>query len=177
MTFVSNRNETNYTFLGLDFGLARMIGSHGFNNPSAIRDRLFSSWNLVLLKEKRKYDVKKFMGLKNYQILIDWNTNRNLSVPVDGLVINGSYSLSETDVLDYIASLPELPIKGMGITFVVESFNKIEESAYIWIVVFEIETKKVISIARKNGRPSGLGIRNYWANAVCRVIKSLDKQL
>ena len=117
------------------------------------------------------------MGLKNYQILIDWNTNRNLRVPVDGLVINGSYSLSEGDVLDYIASLPEFPMKGMGVTFVVESFNKIEESAYIWVVVFEIETKKVISIARKNDRPSGLGIRNYWANAVCRVIKSLDKQL
>ena len=177
MTTVSNRNETNYIFLGLDFGLARMIGSHGFNNPAVIRDRLFSTWNLLLLKEKRKFDVQKFMGLKNYQILIDWNTNRNLSVPVDGLVINQAYSLSEGDVADYIASLPEIPGKGLGITFVVESFNKIDEFAYIWVVVFEIETKKVISISRKNGHPSGLGIRNYWANAVCRVIKSLDKLL
>jgi len=168
-------NDVEVTFFGLDFGLARMIGAHGFNNPTAIRDRLFYAWNLILHKEKNKFDLQKAMEIRHYKTQFDWNANRNLNVPVDGLVVNNSYTITEDEVVKYVGSYKDLPGNGIGIIFIIESFNKLEESAYIWVTIFEIESKRVISASRKAGRPGGLGIKNYWANAIHKVIIGLDR--
>ena len=168
-------DNVEVTFFGLDFGLARMIGAHGFNNPTAIRDRLFYAWNLILHKEKNKFDLQKAMQIRNYQTQFDWNANRNLNVPVDSLVVNHSYSLTENEVIQYIASYKDLTGNGIGIMFIIESFNKLEEMAYIWVTIFEIESKRVISTSRRAGRPGGLGIKNYWANAIHKIIIGLDR--
>jgi len=170
-----DHNDVKVTFFGLDFGLARMIGAHGFNNPTAIRDRLFYAWNLILHKEKNKFDLQKAMQIRHFETNFDWNANRNLSVPIDGLVVNHSYKLTENEVVQYVGSYKDLPGSGIGITFIIESFNKLEETAYIWVATFEIETKRVISTTRKAGLPGGLGIKNYWANAIHKVIIGLDR--
>ena len=46
---------------------------------------------------------------------------------------------------------------------------------YIWVTIFEIESKRVISTSRRAGRPGGLGIKNFWANAIHKVIIGLDR--
>jgi hypothetical protein len=115
------------------------------------------------------------MQIRNYRTQFDWNANRNLDVPVDGLVVNHSYTLTEDEVVQYVGSYKGLPGNGIGIMFIIESFNKLEETAYIWVTIFEIESKRVISTFRKAGRPGGLGIKNYWANAIHKIIIGLDR--
>ncbi len=174
MSALAEYKHLPLTFLGLDFGLARMIGSHGFNNPTAIRDRLFYSWNLILHNEKSKYDVQSNLGVPNYRTLFDWNASRNRFVRIETLVTDSPHFLSELQVIDYVANYyNDIPADGIGLTFIVESFNKLEETAYIWPTFFDIASKKVIFTTRMAGRSGGLGIRNHWANAVHKVILGL----
>lgn len=174
MSVLANYKHLPFTFLGLDFGMAKMIGAHGFNNHVAIRDRLFYSWNLIMHKERSKFNVQSHLGVANYRTLFDWNANRNRLVSLDGLVTNSPYFLSEEGIRHYIQNYyNDIPSTGIGLSFIVESFNKTEETAYIWTTFFDIETKTVIFTTRIAGRAGGMGIRNYWANAVHKVILGL----
>ena len=174
MSAIQHVRHLPFTFLGLDFGMARMIGTHGFNNPAALPERLFYSWNLILHKEAAKYDVRGAWRVKNYRTHFDWNADRNKRVSLNGLVTNAPYFMDEATIRNYVQGYYDyIPGKGIGVTFIVESFNKLDENAYIWVTFFDIETKQVIFATRRTGRARGMGIRNYWANAVHSVILSL----
>ena len=174
MSVLNNYRHLPFTFLGLDFGMAKMVGSHGFNNVHAIRDRLFYSWNLILHKERSKFNVQGSLNVANYRTMFDWNANRNRYVSMEGLVTDGPHELNAQQIQEYISNYyNDIPAQGIGITFVVESFNKNHETAYIWPTIFDIATKQVIYTSRLAGRAGGMGIRNYWANAVHKVIQGL----
>ena len=154
--------------------MARMVGSHGFNNHAAIRDRLFYSWNLIMHKEKNKFNLQAQLGVPNYRTLFDWNANRNRYVSMDGLVTDQPYGLNEAGIYHYVENYyNDINSSGVGVSFIVESFNKREEVAYIWVTFFDIESKKVIFTTRRAGKAGGMGIRNFWANAVHKVILGL----
>ncbi len=63
--------------------------------------------------------------------------------------------------------------EGIGVTFVVESFNKSTDEASIYVAVFDIKTKNVLILERIIGKPMGIGLRNFWAGAVKHVIKQI----
>ncbi|MBL4704306.1 MAG: hypothetical protein JKY54_07280 [Flavobacteriales bacterium] len=173
MKVLENYKHLPFTFMGLDFTKSKMVGSHGFNNPSAIRDRLFYSWNLLLHKEKSKFNLQHRLGVNSYYTMFDWNANRNRQVPIEGLVTDYNYELTEHDVVLHVNSYQNVPGHGVGVTFVVESFNKVGEVAVIWVTFFDIASKQVILTTRRVGKPGGMGIRNYWANAIHKVILGL----
>ena len=159
--------------MGLDFTKAKLIGSNGFNDPYAIRDRLFYAWNLILHKEKTKFNVQGQLGVSNYYTMFDWNANRNKQVAIEGLVTDYNYELSENEVVLHVNSYQNVPGSGVGVTMIVESFNKVAEIAIIWVTFFDIESKQVIYTVRMAGKPGGIGIRNYWANAIHKVVLGL----
>lgn len=66
--------------------------------------------------------------------------------------------------------------EGIGVTFVVESFNKSTDEASIYVTVFDIKTKNVLILERIIGKPMGIGLRNFWAGAVKHVIKQITTE-
>jgi len=175
MSLMDSYKHHPHTFFGLDFTRSKMIGSQGFNNPQAIRDRLFYSWNLILHKEREKYNVQAQLNVREYYTMFDWCASNNRQIPVESVVTDYQHQLTEQDVFQHVNSYQNVPGHGVGVVFVVESFNKVGEVAIIWVTFFDIQTKQVLMTTRRAGKPGGMGIRNYWANAIHKVILGLRK--
>jgi len=162
---------------GLDFSLAKMIGSTGFRYPDNICYRyIHVKWNGVIFEEKTKYNVGRYLGNKQVEYHLELIQNRNAAVTPDSLITDFTYSISKEEIISAIEEYPTFETDGIGLVFMVESFSKIEDLAHIWVTFFDCETKEVYLTQRISGESGGMGIVSYWANAVNNVMKNCRKE-
>jgi hypothetical protein len=172
-------------WFGLDFSKARMIGEEGFNDPVAIKEDYFEKWNHLMITEGDKYDWGKTLLVSDLKYDYGVVDLLNDAVKVKSLVINKSYSISEDDIAAAARAYKIDDYKqGIGITVVVESFDRIKEQAFGYITFFDISSRKVLYKHRLIGDAGGIGFRNYWAGAIYkwtkytkgRVMKDIKKE-
>jgi hypothetical protein len=166
-------------WFGVDFSAAKFIGKEGFVNPVDITENKFNSWNMIIIKEPDKYNVRKYFkkNLVNYDTVLV--RQRNATVKPDQLVIEKkeTYSFGKEKVAEIIKSYtPEEP-SGIGLVFIVESFNKPKGKAYIYVTFFDIATKELLFTERVKGEPGGMSMRNYWAGAILSVMNRSQGKL
>lgn len=163
------------TWYGLDFSNVKLVGSIGFTNPSDIKHRIFKSWNGLFLSEPEKYNVAKFFHLNSVKHDLTIVSERNELPHVDELVIESSYSFDREKVKSIIAEYNTDGNAGIGLVFIMESFNKYDELGHMWVTFFDISTKEVLHTERFSGKPGGFGLRNYWAKSYYNVMRYIDK--
>ena len=163
---------TEATWYGIDFTKAKMVGP-GFNNPMAIRDQFFKSWNELIIKENKKYDLGKFFKKKTVIFNIDSVISRNSKVDINKLITYnpGVAELKETDLKDIIKDYDIKNKEGLGLLLIVESFNNIDKTGYFYIVFFDLSTKSVLLTKKISGKAKGSGFRNFWAGAIYGALK------
>lgn len=160
-------NSPSVIFFGLDFREARLIGSEGFSNPYHIKSEYFDRWNYLMAEERDKYDIKKYFGKKNVDYSLTPVQKANQTVDPEKLVINDPYTLNKEKIPSLITNLEIDPdLKGLGLIFIVEYFNKLRERGSYYAVFFDIESRNVLSMSRREGKPGGFGLRNFWARAI-----------
>jgi hypothetical protein len=160
-------NSPEVIFFGLDFREARFIGSEGFSNPYHIKSEYFDRWNYLMAEESDKYDIKKYFGKKKVEFSLTPVQKANQTVDPEKLVINDPYTLDKEKIPGLIKSLEIEPgLKGLGLIFIIEYFNKLRESGSFYAVFFDISTRKVLTVSRREGKPGGFGLRNFWARAI-----------
>ena len=163
------------TFYGLDFSNVRLVGSEGFTDPYAIKNQFFKSWNNLFIAEPDKYNLAEVFGKSNVTINLDIVTERN-EMPAPGeLVIDEPYSFGEEVVSDIIAEY-DTGEEGIGLVFIIESFNKIDEMGYMWVTFFDMSTGEVLFAKHMAGDAGGFGLRNYWAKSYYNVMKDIGKK-
>lgn len=167
------KNADEIIYFGLDFSKAKMIGSEGFSNPDDIKARFFRSWNMVLVNEASKYDLKK--AFKKDVLRRDFSVidERNTLPDAATLVINSDYKITREDVEDVVKDYNGEYNSGVGLVFIIESFNKTGEIGKMWVTFFDIESKEVLVTRRYSGEPGGFGLRNYWVRTVYNVINQV----
>ncbi len=183
-TFVSKGQHTtadvfkvdNITWYGLDFSNIKLIGSEGFTDPHAIQNRFFSSWNDLFISEPEKYNLAETFSKSSVENDLSIVTERNTLPDPDKLVIEENYSFGEDEVKKIISEYDITDKEGIGLVFIMESFNKIEQLGYIWVTFFDIETKEVLLSNKMSGKVGGFGFRNYWAKSFYSVMKSIEKK-
>ncbi len=166
----------NITWYGLDFSNIKLIGSAGFTDPYAIKNKFFNSWNNLIITETEKYNIAGFFHKSSVANDLSIVKERNKLPDPDELVINTDYSFGEDEVKKIISEYDITGKEGIGLVFIMESFNKTEERGYMWITFFNIETKEVLLSKKMNGKAGGFGIRNYWAKSFYNVMKSIGKK-
>lgn len=161
---------------GLDFSAAKLIGSEGFSNPVDVKERFFDSWNQLVLEESAKYNPQKFY-LKNKQINdLSVVNERNDMPDVSELVYNDSYTFESGQLEEIVKSYElEMASEGLGLVYVVEALNKIQQVAVIHVVFFDISSKGILWTKRYHATPRGFGLRNYWAGAIYKVMQNSGK--
>lgn len=171
-------------WFGLDFSKAKFTGSFAQafgidpNNGSELVNKWIPEWNSLVLKEPLNFDI----GLA---IKKPWLHSDIKSVTKINSKIAKDSVYSEVP-MGYKIQKPELVIpemlknysseekkSGLGCVLIVESFNKAAHTAYIYFVLFDIETKKLIGYKRLMGVPKGFGLRNFWAGAIKDVINQI----
>lgn len=168
------------TWFGLDFSEAYFIGSEGFTNPMDIKDRYFNSWNNIIQNEYDKYNIGKFFKKSNVDFELDIVRDRNQDVDIYERVVDDNSKmlhLEDNDIQEIVGSYDiSGDQSGLGIVFIVESFSKTAVTGTYYVTLFEIDSKRVLLTERMQGKPGGIGIRNYWAKSFYNVLNSIYKK-
>ena len=168
--------STEITWYGLDFSNIRLIGSEGFTDPYAIKNQFFNSWNSIVISEPDKYDLKEFFKKSNVEDDLDLVTERNKLPDENTLVINEAYSFDENKVKEILSNYNSGGKEGVGLVFIMESFNKNEEVGYMWVTFFDMSNGNVLLTKHMSGKAGGFGLRNYWAKSYYNVLKNIGKK-
>ncbi len=164
------------TWYGLDFSNIKLVGSEGFTDPYAIKNQFFYSWNNLIITEVDKYDLASFFHKSSVENDLSIVKERNMLPDPDELVINTNYYFGEDQVKKIISEYDITGKEGIGLVFIMESFNKTEELGNMWVTFFDIETKEVLLSNKMSGKVGGFGFRNYWAKSIYSVMKSIEKK-
>jgi len=167
----------NITFYGLDFSNIRLIGSDGFSNPYVIKTQLFDSWNNLFLSEPDKYDVAGTFYKSGVKTSLDLVSERNMLPDPLELVIDQDYTFGEDKVRAIIREYDTGVDEGIGLVFIMESFDKRAERGYFWVTFFDQSNNEVLFTKNVSGKAGGFGLRNYWAKSYYNAMKDIGKKL
>ena len=170
--------QGNVAWLGLDFGLAKMVGPDGFRDPHRIVNVYLNAWNDMFLTERNKYDVDKALKLVFTTFRPDFFRDKNLSIAHTELVgYNVRPALTKTQLQNAVSSYNTSALKEkVAVAIIVDELNSINKNGTAYLVMLDTQTKTIIYKHRLYGKPSGVSFRNYWAGAYHDWIKVLRKK-
>lgn len=175
-------SSDDMVWYGLNFSQARMVGQFdqgmgaGAVTGSDMKSRWIPSWNGLIVSEPQNFKLGEAFHKTNIFNDLAPTEKQNLAIDADKLMTYNSFTFANPaqTVNDIISSLAGGEKKeGFGVTFVVESFDKTAMMANMYVVVFDIATKKVLISEKVDAAPKGIGLRNFWAGAVKEALKQI----
>ncbi len=172
--------KTEITWLGNDFSALKLIGDRERLGSESDILRLMEAWNDIMVVEaERKFNVAVATHRKTVVTNIDVTKEHNTELDVHAMYSDDKKDyvhLTKEGVAEIISSYDFKGLTGIGLMFNVESFSKLNGEGAAWVTFINIETKEVLLTERVIGHPGGMGMRNYWANAIAEIIERLKKE-
>jgi hypothetical protein len=167
---------------GLNFTEAKMVGQFdqamgaGPASASDLKNKWMPNWNGLIQSEPKNFKIAEAFQKNDVFYDVTPTEKANYAISTDDLMSFNAFKFpdGQKTVSKVISKLGHgEKTEGIGVTFVVESFNKSTDEASIYVTVFDIKTKNVLILERIIGKPMGIGLRNFWAGAVKHVIKQI----
>jgi len=168
---------------GLDFSNSKFVGKfdHGFGiapvTGSDLKFNWIPKWNNLVVTEQQNYEIAK--ALKKPYVYYDIKAVNTINDKInpETLLDYNENNISDATITEMIKKYKAGDKKeGLGLVFIVSSFNKTVQMAKIHVVFFDIATKKIVSNETYIGKAAGAGMLNYWAGAIKHVIKQMSKK-
>jgi hypothetical protein len=165
-------------WFGVDFSSVKLVGNTvDFANLNDIRDKQFKAINDLFLAEPDKYNPKK--AFKKDKVVMDLSVveKRNLATDIDKLLVDTQQTLSKEAIEAMIKEYtPKDATTGIGACIVMENCIKLEKGSHatMYIVFFDIATKKVMVCEKADSIAGGFGFRNFWAKPVFTTLDSFN---
>ena len=168
------------TWLGWDLTGAIFIGDRErFGSQSDIQ-RLMKSWNDLMDRERAKFNVAIMMRKEEaVPYRLDITTNHNAELEISNILSEKSSDhvhLRKDGVEQIAAAYNYEGLTGIGLMFNIESFNKTNNEASLWVTFVNMQTGQVLLTERVTGRPFGSSLRNFWAGAINEIIQHVRKK-
>lgn len=163
-------------WVGINFGNAKFTRK-GFDLNQDNLQKLLHEWNILILNDQKKYDIRMSFRKPIMQYDLSCTTKINKSLKLNQIltkriVISNVYSDEQickyAETTTYPTSLP------FALSFIVESFDYSTKTASIWVVVVKTETNEVVLCEKFLKTPSGFGTRNYWARTFYNVFYDIQ---
>jgi hypothetical protein len=86
--------------------------------------------------------------------------------------------LTEADIAAEVKALSLKDKDGTGLVFIMEGMKKEEKKSYgsVWVVLFNMKTKKVLMAERMEQEAAGFGFRNFWVSVVKKSLVEIEKK-
>lgn len=164
-------------WLGVDFSKAKFTRS-GFNLPQEALQHYLNDWNMLIISDQKKYDVRMSFRKPIMQYDLSWVTKRNKTVKVNDVLsefitIDAVYS--DEAMMEYVMKSLFPNISPYALLFVVESFDDHTKLGTVWVVVVHTEDHRVVLCEKFMKTPSGFGLRNYWARVFYNLFFDIQK--
>jgi hypothetical protein len=175
---IFSSSETPLLYLGVDYTQARLIDD-ATADVTAIRDRHYAAINDLVVNEPKKFDLNGAFHKTSVEHDLGLVAKRNAKINTEEILSTSSadYSrLKEDDIVKLVKGFDFGGKKGAGLLFIVEGMSKAKKGAAIWVTFIDMANKKVLMTERMEGKPTGIGFRNYWAYPVYDMLKSIEKK-
>ncbi len=170
-------SNTPVTWLGLDFTQVRFVGDRDVWADTGRTLETLESLNNLMIKESEKYDIARAIDKARVEnetrITIIHNGKLDLHDRITDTMTE--HFLKASDIQGIVSKYDFKGLQGIGLMFNVESFNKPSEQAIVWVTFINMDTKEVLITEKMMQAPMGFGIRNYWAGAIYKIIKDINK--
>jgi hypothetical protein len=175
-------SSNEIVWFGLDFSKAKFVGAFdqgmglGPATGQDIKNKYAGGWNDLIAKEQPKYDLKKAFRKDNviYDLKSMGEINKNLDA--EAAMSYNEGKIDEKQIPDMIKKyVPDVKKEGVGLSFIVENFNKNTQMADVYVTFFDIASKKLLFTEKVSGKAMGVGMRNYWAGAIKDILKQIDE--
>lgn len=156
-------------FYGVDFSQAKAFGVTETGHSFA---QTFGRINTLILKEWDKYNPGKYLW-KNIA-LTDLSAvtaaNENID-PNEVVILSSGYKLSDGQIEAAVRGYELQESEGVGLVIICEKLDKSALRGSYAVVFFDIATRDIIYTQFGKGKPSGMGLRNYWAGSLYSMLK------
>jgi hypothetical protein len=171
---IPESSASELVWFGIDYSLVKFIGvSDDFSDLRDIQERIFRSWNEIVLAEKDKYDVQSAFGVSRVDYQMEFAISQSENRDMDGILQTEKYSIDKDQVTEVVMKYTDTADDRVGVLFVMETLNKLDQISTMWVAVFQISTGEIIHLERFAGKPGGFGIRNYWARSYYNVLNEI----
>ena len=163
-------------WVGINFSRAKFTRS-GFDFSQEILQHYLHDWNMLILNDQKKYDIRMSFRKPVMQYNLSTITKLNKALKVNDLltnVISSKHVYSDDQMLEYASTLKLPTTLPYSLMFVVESFDSSVKSASIWVVINQTEIQEVVLCEKFLKSPAGIGTRNYWARTFYNVFYDIQ---
>lgn len=177
--------QDEIVWYGLDFSQARFIGmfdqAAGAGEASSweLKHKYVPAWNALILNEPNKYDLQKTFQKSRVFYDLKAVEKSNAEIDEDEIQSHNAYRFEnpEETISRIISSYTAgEQAEGIGLVFIVEYFHKDDREAAVYASFFDVATKELIFTERLTASPRGIGLRNYWAGAIHRMLRDIEKK-
>jgi hypothetical protein len=172
--------EENIVWYGLDFTKAKFIGKveqvKNFEQVSSIDiiNKYIPAWNELVVMEPDNFKLESTFRKKTIHYDLNPVAARNGKIAEDNIIAINSNTITKEELQDMVSAYEgSNKQEGLGLVFIIESFNKPQSMASAWVVFFDINTKKILLSEYCKGEPAGFGVRNYWAGAIKKIMTDI----
>jgi hypothetical protein len=165
---------------GLDYSMVKMIGNTDFAQPQQIFPGMLVAWNGLFMKEMLPELEKMARSVRTDLTAATANNekaNEKQILREDGSrdeMVTPTH-IKDSDIAEVVRSYKLKNTQGLGLVFVVDRLVKAQETGCLYVVFFDVSSRKVISSARLCEKAGGMGFRNYWFRPIKDAVKKLPK--
>ena len=176
-SFIDFLSAKEVTWAGIDFSKAKFC-RNGFDFPTEIIQYFFNEWNLLIISDQKKYDIRLSFRKPILHYDLSYITKRNKTVKassavVDYISVENMYS--EEEIIQYFAKLNLPQQTRFAISVLVEALDKNSKTAALWIVINDTMNKQVILCEKFLKEPSGFNTKSYWARTFYNLFFDIQK--
>lgn len=158
-------------YFGLDFSQFYLLNELKLDQGHKMKDVYAPVW---IQKFNEDYDAKRLKKLFDVEMFI-YHTNSFQSKQLEKvnpeLMVREKSSLMDSvGIRKIVRAYEPSTYSGVGVSLIVEEFNKSTEFASIIFTFFDIETKEVLFASRAFGFASGTGMEWHWRNGLTKTM-------
>lgn len=176
--FLEFLSDREITWAGIDFSLAKFT-KDGFDFSNEVIHRYFNEWNLLIISDQKKYDIRMAFRKPVMHYNLSCVTKKNKTVEassslVDNIKLENQYT--ESSIIQYAEKQEFPPQANFSLTFVVESFDQNSKTASVWVILSQASSREVVLCEKFLETPNGFGTRNYWARTFYNILFDIKKK-
>ena len=165
---------------GLDYSMVKMIGTQDFRQPDQIFPGMIDAWNGLFMAEMLPQLEKMSKSLRSDVKAVEADNAKAGASQIDHEdgtkeeMVTATH-IKDDDLAKIVHGYDIKFDKGVGLVFVMDRLVKAQETGCIYVVFFDIASRKVLYSERVVASAGGIGFRNYWFRPVKDAVKKLPK--
>lgn len=165
---------------GLDYSKVKMIGTMDFRDPNQIFPGMLAAWNELFMREMAP-KLEKMAGpvVSDLDAVTDRNEKASPSQieRKDGTreEMVTPTTISDSDIARMVSGYKLKHDQGLGLVFIMDRLVKTQETGCLYVVFFDLSSRKVLYSERLCEKAAGIGFRNFWFRPVKAAVEKLPK--